>query len=238
MKKVIIYFSISLAITLLTRCKPSEDRTDISGISSTTLKYTEVQSTENNNHLIINFNNTNAVPFYEICRASDKALLTTGNLRVDTFDLPFQGTYLVRVFGYFNSGIATDSFQVTTTQPDPSCFSNPDWIGMSNSAAGKAWTMATKYVGPENDYHTNWWAPGGFANMDTIYFDLNFGYNYKRSLGGNVVTTTWSLTTDTFPLLLPFFQMVPLSISGMMMPVRCYLTMLRNLEFIAVLKIH
>jgi hypothetical protein len=113
--------------------------------------------------------------------------------------LPFQGTYLIRIFGYFPDGIKVDSFQATATQHDPVFFANPDWGLMSNSAAGKSWAVTMKYVGPETDYHTNWYTAYS-TTLDTVYFALNFGFQYSRLVKGVVTSTTWSLNKDTSTL--------------------------------------
>lgn len=194
MRKLNIYIGFVLACAFFGACKPVEDRMDISGsveLSALKGNYSITQQTGRDSKVTFAITTTDATVFWDIYNITNgtRAKYATSNDRTFSMVFPFKGKYRTIVSGYFKDGMVIDSSDFTTTANDAGYFSDPNWKNLTNMSDGKYWKVNAKYVGPETNYLSNWWQPGisseAWAN-DSIYFDLNQGYHFKRIRSGVV----------------------------------------------------
>lgn len=207
MRNILKYVSlILLAAIIFVACDPAEDRVDISGnVDKSMLKYTYKQlglfsKTDSTNGSLLVLSQTSENPVsWGVYGKTSGFLLYSSDKVSDTIKLDFIGDYTVKVYGVFRDGGVSDSFNIRSAIGDPAAFKDPAWSHLSNKEVGKYWKIAAKYVGPESPYPDPpaWFQPDiateAWAN-DSLYFDLNAGYNFKHYHAENISKSSFTLS--------------------------------------------
>jgi hypothetical protein len=191
-------FALVLLITVIASCDPMEDRDSMpSPISNDELQFSVSQDPENANSIFLSSSTPGSIPFWDY-------IVGSTNKATDTVFIPFEGEYWIKYYAYSGGIPAVDSAFVSLPQNNE-YFSDPAWDLLTNGAAGKKWKLSAVYVGPESNYNAVWWMPdvSGHQNFnDVVSFDLNRGYNFKRTHEGVEQSTSYALnlTSDVLSL--------------------------------------
>ncbi|MFW5759487.1 MAG: hypothetical protein ACOCXH_00740 [Cyclobacteriaceae bacterium] len=217
MKELIKYFCIIIIIAgfSFSCLDPMEDRQDMNfNDNSVQIDYQVQQKNGHDNVIYLQSNTPAVIPFWDY-------QLGVSNKEKDTINIPFEGDWTIKYYAYTKNGPRVDSSKIKVTENDPVIFSDPAWELISNMMDGKKWVLAREGTcwgtGPTDSPEPTWWQVT-FQNMldwradgdeaywpaeDTIYFDLNRGYNFKRlHKDGTVTNGIWNYNPATENIIL------------------------------------
>jgi len=181
---------IAAVILMLTACQEEHELS--APPSSSDLNFSVTQDAAYDNRIFLQGNTPGTIAYWDY-------EVGVSNKLMDTVINPFAGEHWVKYGALGQGGITYDSVKIAISKLDEDFFSNPNWELLTHMAAGKYWKVSSVYLGPESDYKSTWWAPdiSSDANAnDSIYFDLDGSYNFKRYHNGAVQKALYSFKLD------------------------------------------
>ncbi len=185
-----IFSIIAASIFLFTACQ--EEHELAAPPKSSDLEFSVTQDSEYDNRIFLKSTTPGSIAYWDYG-------VGISNQSMDTVINPFGGDHWVKYGALGAGGITYDSVMITITKLDEDYFSDPNWKLLTNMASGKYWKVSAVYLGPENDYTSKWWQPDISSDAsanDSIYFDLNGKYNFKRFSHGTVQKALYTLSLE------------------------------------------
>jgi hypothetical protein len=204
MKRKIIFLEALLLSALMGACLEPEEKRDDMNMNPVTISESDFSVTQNpssENEVILESYLNDAIPFWNYGMGISYKVK-------DTVIIPFAGNYWIKYYAYTKSGPAVDSVNVIIENNDPVYFSDPSWELISNTTNGKKWVMPDNppggwiwgCAGMDSPYPV-WWGMTKAETLaeptleagDTVYFDLNGGFNIRiLHSDGSVNSGIWS----------------------------------------------
>jgi hypothetical protein len=185
-----IFLMIAAVIFTLTGCQ--EEHELGAPPNSSDLHFSVTQDAAYDNRIFLQGNTPGTIAYWDY-------EVGLSNKLMDTVINPFGGEHWVKYGALGQGGVTYDSVKITITKLDEDYFSDPNWELLTHMASGKYWKVSSVYLGPESDYKSTWWTPdiSSDANAnDSIYFDLDGSYNFKRYHNGTVQKALYSFKLD------------------------------------------
>jgi hypothetical protein len=191
MRKIINCLILVGCSAIIFGCAPDYDN-ELGGVPDPSeLHYTVSQDPDYDNRVFLQSQTSGVVPYW------DYQIGTTNKL-IDTVFIPFRGDYWVKYRVMAAGGSAVDSTMITVSQFDPEYFADPAWVLLTNGEFGRTWKLVTVRAGDAKSTTYSDWGDASWVTADigdSVYFDLDKGFNMTRYTDGVPTNGTFSLDT-------------------------------------------